>query len=92
MIRLADFKCNKCGNIEVDLILETDKEYKCKCGGILERMFTMRKEMQMLPHINEHMGNEPVYIEDYQQFKKELKKRGLHGVPLKKQKNTMYFI
>ncbi len=91
MIRLADFKCGKCGKITEDLLLEDDKEYICECSGKMERLFTMRKEMQMLPHFNEHLSHEGVYIEDYGHFKKELKKRGLDGVPLKKQKNTMYF-
>lgn len=90
MIRIADFRCNSCGKVKEDLIVD-GKEYKCNCGGTLERMFTIAKRMQMLPHVCEHMGHEPVYIEDREHFDKELKKRGLYGVPLKKPKNIQYF-
>ncbi len=91
MVKIADYRCNKCGEIAEDLYLDNDIKYECKCGGIMERMYGIRKEMQMLPHLNEHMSHEGVYIEDYQHFKKELKKRGLEGIGLKKPKNVMYF-
>lgn len=74
----------------MEKFLEEGKEYKCSCGGKMERLFTMRKEMQMLPHWNEHIDHTPVYIEDYGHFKKELKKRGLVGVGLKKPKGKIY--
>jgi len=90
MVKIADFKCDSCGEIIEDLIVE-DKIYKCHCGGTFKRMFTVGKRMQMLPHINEHLGHEPVYINDREHFDKELKKRGLHAVPLKKSRNRKYF-
>jgi hypothetical protein len=91
MIRFADFRCIKCGEITEDLALGEDS-YECECGGLLERIFTINKDVQMLPHWNEHMGHEPVYIEDRQMFKKECKKRGLGEITLKKPKNIQYYI
>lgn len=88
-MQLVDYRCDRCGEIVEDL--EAGQEFKCNCGGILKRLFTVRKEMQMLPHLNEHLGHEPVYITDYGHFKKELKKRGLYGIPLKKSKGKKYF-
>jgi len=91
MIKLADFKCEKCGNVKPDLFM--DEKHVCECGGELKRMYGCRKEMQMLPHWYEHFGHEPVYVEDYAQFKKEAKKRGLEPVPLKNHlgKKRQYF-
>jgi len=90
MIRFADFRCEKCGEITEDLPLGED-EYFCECGGELKRIFSLNKEVQMLPHYCEHMSHEGVFIEDRQHFKRELKKRGLEEKVLKKPKNTLYF-
>lgn len=90
MVKIVDKRCSQCEKVYYDVI-DDDMSVCTACGGQLQRMYSMRKEMQMLPHFNEHLSHEGVYIEDYQHFKRELKKRGLDGVPLKKQKNIMYF-
>jgi DNA-directed RNA polymerase subunit RPC12/RpoP len=91
MIKIADFKCEKCSKVIENL--EIDEEHKCDCGGNLLRIFGLRKEMQMLPHWDEHMDHDPVWIEDYGHYKKEMKKRGYEGVSLKKHfGKTKYFI
>lgn len=92
MIKLSDYKCDSCGEIAEDLVVEEDdKTYKCHCGGIVKRIYGTNKRMQMLPHWNEHLGHEPVYIEDREHFDKELKKRGLGAISLKKSKERKYF-
>ena len=89
MIKIVDKRCSECDKVYYDVI--DDEAITCSCGGQLKRMFSLHKEVQMLPHYNEHMSHEGVYIEDRQHFKKELKKRGLSEVVLKKNKNTLYF-
>ena len=90
MIKIVDKRCSKCDKVYQDVI--DDEDLKCECGGKLQRLFSLHKDVQMLPHWNEHMGHEPVYINDREHFKKELKKRNLSEVSLKKPKKTMYFI
>lgn len=89
MIKIVDKRCDLCNRVYENVLNDTDNV--CKCGGNLQRLFSYNKKVQMLPHWQEHMGNEPVYIEDRQHFDKECKKRGLDTKPLKKPKNTMYF-
>jgi len=89
VIKIVDKRCSVCEKTYYDVI--DDEEILCSCGGQLQRMFSLHKDVQMLPHWEEHMGHEPVWIEDRQHFKKELKKRGLDEVPLKKPKGTLYF-
>ena len=89
MIKIVDKRCNECEKVYQDII---DEDFnKCECGGKLERLFTLNKDMQMLGHWNEHMGHTPVYINDREHFKKEIKKRGLEEVQLKKPKNIQYY-
>jgi predicted nucleic acid-binding Zn-ribbon protein len=90
VIKIVDKRCGQCEKVYYDVI-DDEMSVCVSCGGQLQRMYSMRKEMQMLPHFNEHLSHEGVYIEDYQHFKRELKKRGLDGVPLKKPKGTLYF-
>lgn len=89
MIKIVDKRCSQCDKVYYDVI--DDDMVLCNCGGQLMRMFSLHKDVQMLPHWNEHMGHEPVFIEDRQMFKKECKKRGLAETTLKKPKNTLYF-
>jgi predicted nucleic acid-binding Zn-ribbon protein len=90
VIKIVDKRCSQCEKVYYDVI-DDDMSVCTACGGQLQRMYSMHKEVQMLPHWCEHMAHEPVFIHDRQHFKKELKKRGLDEVPLKKPKGTLYF-
>ena len=90
MIKIVDKRCSQCEKVYYDVI--DDDAISCpNCGGQLMRMFSLHKEVQMLPHFNEHFSHEGIYIEDRQHFKRELKKHGLAEKVLKKPKNTLYF-
>ena len=90
MIKIVDKRCDLCNKIYENVDDNTDTI--CECGGELKRLFGYNKPMQMLPHWEENMGHEPVWIEDREHYNKEAKKRGLYQVPLKKPKKVQYFI
>jgi hypothetical protein len=73
-MKLVDKKCDKCGNVQVDIF---DDDLTCACGGNLLRLYNSARIEIFQAGYYENFELEPIYIGTKKQFKKELDIRGL---------------
>ena len=74
-MKIVDYKCINCYNVEYDCMEGEDICPACKAK--MKRLYGFRKYKEIPRGYYNNFGHEPVYIGDRSDFNRELKKRKL---------------
>lgn len=70
-MRIVDKKCEVCGKVFEDVIL--DEEIKC-CSKIAQRLFGYRKYSEFIPGYYSHFTHEDIYLDSPEAYARACKK------------------
>jgi hypothetical protein len=73
-----DAQCGNCGKIEEVIARSVEGFSRCKCGGKMEWVPSVRVNV-FKPFVHEHLGHKPVRIESWSHYKRILRERNLHN-------------
>lgn len=76
---LFDIRCQKCENLEENVVLSADEAVpQCSCGGDREKVWGHAPKTHIFKEgWYEHLASEPIYITSKKQLKQECKERNL---------------
>lgn len=79
MLRLHDFECVTCSNVQEELVDVPPElaSIQCKrCGALTKHVVMGGKSHVFKPFWHPHLGPQPVYIKSWKHYKQELSKCG----------------
>ena len=79
---IYDYICTKCGKVSDVWATMDERTKRCpKCKRKMSRLIARSNIItDLIPHVDENMGHEPVYVKSRQHKKQLLKEKGLVAI------------